>query len=118
MIDYSKLSDFEINLAVTSLLYGCQGWEIDRTNTHFFHFCIDGSGYCQQEIGDYCNNWQYIGPIIEREEIGVFWDADEWCATNASGFEIQRGLNKSIDYSHKNPKRAAAICYLMMKESE
>ena len=58
---------------------------------------------------DYCNNWQDIGPIIEREKIDLTatdygWEANSYFYENKTEAET--------------PTKAAALCYLKMRESE
>jgi hypothetical protein len=60
--------------------------------------------------------WEDIGPIIEKEGIELCHDLEgNWCAQDPfydGNFDF---MPEGID---KNPKRAAAICYLMMKDAE
>ena len=60
---------------------------------------------------DYCNRWGDIGPIIERDNICLQSPVmnSEWYACDIEDLTLSE---------HKNPKRAAAICYLMMKDLE
>ena len=61
---------------------------------------------------DYCNNWEDIGPIIEREKITVdFWDYKQWIAHN-------NGDTPFVKTRAETPTKAAALCYLKMREGE
>lgn len=58
---------------------------------------------------DYCSSWADMGPLIVAEKIALYPNKrEEWCADC---------YYKSIDigHTHKNPLRAAAIVFLMMK---
>ncbi|AUR88322.1 NinX [Vibrio phage 1.112.O._10N.286.46.B11] len=112
-MNYEEMSDFEINSAVTSILYNCKGWELNWTNSCFFHCGIDGSGYYSQSINDYCNNPSDAWPVIVDNEINIeFQDGgfvNAWVDNDSGSFESQ---------IQKNPLRAAMICFLKMKDAE
>jgi len=108
MTKYNDMTDFEINKLVAEKL-GIPWGEVNLTPSHSQLFRHDT--YPIRQFNP-CNSWSDMGPIIEREKIGIhvgkvapnMWFAlsrDEWFVEN-----------------DKNPLRAAAIVYLMLKESE
>ncbi|ELY5802126.1 DUF2591 family protein [Cronobacter sakazakii] len=97
-MDYSKLSDDEINNMVGHLV-------------------------SQRFRTDYCNNPSDAWPIMTENKISVMWMTAEkqWCAW-ANG-NLEEGCWEWIycpdEYHHDdNPLRAAMIVFLMMQESQ
>ncbi len=64
---------------------------------------------------NYCNSWADMGPIMEREKINLEFDSKVVGECSALGGYFN-GLRFDKEFSHKNPLRAAAIVFLMMKE--
>ena len=90
-MDYSKLSDFEINSAVSMAL-------LDKS-------AIPSARYVA--IGDYCNNPTDAWPIIEKYRISFLDQLTEWCVD-------AKGVSPVFE---ANPLRGAMIVFLMMQES-
>lgn len=108
MKDYSKMSDFEINQAVTSELHGCHEWSVNRFG-NFYHCGFDGSQYTEVTVVDYCNNPSGAWPIIKSNHINIGWAGDEeWFARTVHTAKV----------FDANPLRAAMIVYLMMKDGK
>ncbi|MCI0207011.1 UNVERIFIED_ASMBLY: DUF2591 domain-containing protein [Cronobacter sakazakii] len=92
-MDYSKLSDDEINNMVGHLV-------------------------SQRFRTDYCNDPGAAWPIISKHRISIEFDGDNsteppttWCHTTS--------LDRIIGTQYqKNPLRAAMITFLMMQESQ
>lgn len=108
-MDYSKMSDFEINMAV----HGCLGLDL--------HDCTEVAG-SQTKIRstgghcvDYCNNPADAWPIIKENMISICaykranpgMKSVSWWETDYFGENITR---------NDNPLRAAMIVYLQMQE--
>lgn len=102
-MDYSKLSDFEINSAVSMAL-------LDKSANPSARYVA---------IGDYCNNPTDAWPIIDENRISIMFDNTlpehegeyhEWCdaISPCQKFGVQHQLN---------PLRCAMIVFLMMQES-
>lgn len=118
-MDYSKLSDLEINLRVAEIIYP------GKKFTEAYSFGDpDGprvqwiQGYAEYLKLDYCNNAADSWPIIEDKKICLAFDVfaepqdgGAWVAQPAYGWERERVRND-------NPLRAAMIVFLMMQESE
>lgn len=113
-MDYSKLSDFEINCEVLAKFEPDINHMCLSESKEFFYDCgPSGDGWHQIDIPNYCNNPADAWPIIVDKKIGlkpVRWD--EWRAEgdDSSGFVSCASCNK-------NPLRAAMIVFLMMQES-
>lgn len=88
-MDYSKMSDHEINYAVGLMNQVRNGYYITPR--------------------DYCNSWADAGPIIEKHRIAIepAKQSEVWAAQHDEF---------TFFYAHKNPLRAAMIVYLMMHD--
>lgn len=103
------MEDSAINLAIAKLEFPHQ---------EGMHIASDGvTVYVPSEQGgkNYCQWWEDIGEIIEREGIGLkrdtnYWEAYRHCDDPSSFW---------IYYAHSDtPTKAAALCYLRMKGSD
>lgn len=107
-MDYSQLSDFEINKRVAVAL----GHSIDEEkygNASVGAFHSDGVVY---KSHDYCNNPADAWPIIVKNRISIInLDEDEWGARGVADRNSKRAI-------HENSLRAAMIVFLMMQESQ
>ena len=99
MKDYSKMSDFEINKAVTTALGMDVSGATEENNIMY--------GY----VPDICNNPSDAWPIINIERIGVY-------PSEGPDFMPWIAAKNAFSVTDKNPLRAAMIVYLMMKEAE
>ena len=104
MVDYSKLSDFEINSAVSMAVRS------QAANPESKYVVIN----------DYCNNPADAWPIISENRISIMFDSTapeyegeyhEWCDAISS-------CQKLDVQHHSNPLRAAMIVFLMMQEKK
>lgn len=103
-MDYESMSDDAINRAV-ELRY--LGFETDGTWTP-----------------DYCNDWSEMGPLIAEYHIDMVFDdfggpgKEDWaCAATENAVDHCDGI-ETIHSLNRNPLRAAAICWLKMKDGE
>lgn len=110
-MDYSKLSDFEINCDVLSVLSpDIKHMCLSGDNSCFYECGPTGDGWNQIDIPDYCNNPADAWPIIEANRISLRnrYEGD-WKAENEWGeshFHISRNL-----------LRAAMVVFLMMQDA-
>jgi len=122
-MDYSKLSDFDINcevLAISSpdIKHMC----LSGDNSCFYDCGPTGDGWHQIDIPDYCNTPADAWPIIHQHGISIAFDKDEdeWLAWGDFAFD-QAGWDMKkepeISCAHTNPLRAAMTVFLMMQES-
>lgn len=114
MTDYSKMSDFEINLQVAITIGGFVDEEIlHEEKTIFKHH-----GNSQYTAFDPCNSWADSGPIIASNRIML----NPYCADELWKAEfpvIDDGFMKTYAVNYdKNPLRAAMIVFLMMQEDK
>lgn len=91
-MDYSKMSDFEINKAVAIINQARNGYYITPR--------------------DYCNSWADAGPIIEKFGIGLM----PFKKSPAKAWPLSVGLLSNASVEHEKPLRAAMIVYLMMHD--
>ncbi|EGR9571408.1 DUF2591 domain-containing protein [Salmonella enterica subsp. enterica serovar Grumpensis] len=115
-MDYSQLSDFEINKRVFKAIVGA----IPLGYPHN----ADGRSVGNESNGDYrwydyCNNPEYAWPIITENKISIMFDSTdtryegeyhEWCDAISSCQKF------GIQYQ-SNPLRAAMIVFLMMQDA-
>lgn len=106
-MDYSKLSDFEINAAV-----GAATGEA-RNSEPLLKLVIRNS---TGRKFDPCNNPADAWPIIQESGISLVYDGDDWLALHFSRPSLTYPSNHRKHPN--NPFRAALILWLMMQESE
>ena len=96
-MDYSKLSDFEINKAVSMAL-------LDKSANPSARYVA---------IGDYCNNPADAWPILLENHIAVV----PYRHTLPQAWPTAFGMASKFTTEHANPLRAGMIVFLMMQES-
>lgn len=67
---------------------------------------------------NYIEDWRYAGQLIDESKISLLNDDDKWEAeitymANVGAYQTKEEC--SHFYTHENPKRAAAIVYLISK---
>ncbi|EGT4286554.1 protein ninX [Cronobacter sakazakii] len=120
-MDYSKLSDFEINKLVAE----ATGTKVEET----YQFVNGGEDISDHMSGivlmrkitsnrkhwklyDPCNNPSDAWPIIVKNRISIInLDENEWGARGVADRNSKRAI-------HENSLRAAMIVFLMMQESQ
>ena len=138
-MNYSEMSDFEINKAVHKVLLDLGSvkeefrlcpqdftdvvkntWDKnDGDNSVIAVMRYKDSGGYNPFGGsrDYCNSWSDAGPIIQENKIAIVPDGTEWVASTDTYFVD--GAEWCIDgLWNDNPLRAAMIVFLMMKDEE
>lgn len=108
-MDYSKMSDQEINLAVARIIH--PDLNPIESKARPPSVCFPD----MHEWVDYCNHPANSWPIIVENKITVHApmqhdEPQEWLA-----FDVH---DSDTDFKDKNPLRAAMIVFLMMQESE
>jgi hypothetical protein len=96
------MTDAEINLAIAKIEFA--GKELSQCGDHVDVRLGAGDYTCV----DYVNDWENIGPIIEREGIGLTSLVGGWIANIGYKFSCEEDT----------PTKAAALCYLKMKGVE
>lgn len=102
-MDYSQLSDFEINSAVSMAL-------LDKSANPSARYVA---------IGNYCNNPADAWPIIVDNEISLnsysgTWEASYEYDAPIGAFGTDELVTKAVE--GKNPLRTAMIAFLMKQE--
>ena len=112
-MNYSDMSDFEINCAVSKAL------GFDRPA--LLKAVLSGE-YFEGEKFDPCNSWADAGPIIQENRICIFADGEEPCSLGSHGGHQWWNAGsdcRAIQWNYQsNPLRAAMIVFLMMKEAD
>ena len=103
MKDYGKMSDFEINKAVATAL----GMDVSGAT--------EENNMMYDYVRDVCNNPSDAWPIMKESLIGVTPDEDG-VTMHFYGDWTARAHCKNLQFTDKNPLRAAMIVYLMMKD--
>jgi hypothetical protein len=112
MMDYSKLSDFEINKRLAELLgliIAKEQYEQDDVLV-----LINGCEIEYSSSVNYCNSWEDMGPIIEREKISISYRSR---GKKDLPPQAKRFGSDDHNIADKNPLRAAAIVYLMIRDN-
>jgi hypothetical protein len=122
-MNYENMSDHEINMAVTCIVYNCHDWPVKDNNSGFYHCGVDGSCHYIVNCIDFCNSPNDAWPIIVENRISIttigngYWNADLITSIEEWGEDEDFVCSSSGYYQHKNPLRAAMIFFLKMKES-
>ena len=114
MKDYSKMSDFEINKEVATLMCGSECVVGHAQRKVIITTGIAGYVLCHF---DPCNNPSDALPIMKESLIGVTPDEDG-VTMHFYGDWTARAHCKNLQFTDKNPLRAVMIVYLMMKDEE
>ena len=120
-MDYSQLSDFEINKLVAHALgnadVGRPFDEISGTACRFTVFKNSGLNREGEIVmrpmivtKDFCNNPADAWPIIADNHIGIAPYPSE-----AFAWSSRHGMASDLSAEDKNPLRAAMLVFLMMK---
>lgn len=107
MKDYNEMTAFEVNKAVALL----EGYRILDMPADEENPCVAVTKVYGYTSVDYCNNDADIMPIAWANGISV---SDEGGGTWAAYHTYK---SYSV-HEHTNPRRAIAICYLMMQGGE
>lgn len=98
-MNYSEMSDFELNRAV-----GMATGDATVSEPVFNQVIRNSNG----KQFDPCNSWADAGPVIEKNKICIMAYAGRWTAS------AENGAFDYISFSNENPRRAAMIVFLMM----
>ena len=119
-MDYSQLSDFEINRMVGDVIFkghwACKPETSGNDTDKWYYGNADTTFEPLRLLPDYCNNWSDGGPIIVSNQISLMYEEaiGKWCAGKpywVDGCEWQL----DIDVMDENPLRAAMVFFLMMR---
>lgn len=108
-MDYSKLSDFEVNLKLAHILLGKDNYDWNSDKKEVYLAGIDGGDFLPNGYFDPCNNPSDAWPIIVDNRIGINHVNGAWRAQS-----MKTGW---VEFSNDNPLRAAMITFLLMQES-
>lgn len=118
-MDYSQLSDFEINVAVFEAIHNGspdykEGENGDMVFVSFEGDIVNGDAVeVEVERGSFnpCANPSDAWPIIADNGVNILWDWNESGLHGASA-------NPVCEHEHENVLRAAMIVFLMMQENQ
>lgn len=116
MKDYSKMRDFEITEAVAQhVLWKKKDCEEIHGDEKLG--VVSWAYGANWRVFDPCNNPSDAWPIMKESLIGVTPDEDGVTMHFYGGWTA-RAHCKNLQFTDKNPLRAAMIVYLMMKDEE
>ena len=98
------MTDADINLAIAKIEYQELVIELVGDQVEILTDPND-----EIKFVDYCNNWADIGPIIERENM---------CLECYNDGAIAYRIDGAFETRSETPTKAAALCFLKMRESE
>ncbi|WP_158238620.1 phage protein NinX family protein [Pantoea endophytica] len=111
-MDYSKLTDFEINKRVLAIKSGMKPLNYAHNADNRSAGMVDVNK--NYHWFDFCNDWASAGPIIQRSAISL--QSPESAGTEEWFAQSWRWNQPSIECYDANPRRAAMIVFLKMQE--
>ncbi|EGQ5294890.1 DUF2591 domain-containing protein [Enterobacter cloacae] len=114
-MDYSQLSDQEINIQVARIIHPER--EVIESKSRPPSACV--IGHFPSKWLDYCNNPADAWPIIVGNDISLNSYGSAWEASFEHDAPIGAfGTDETVTsgYEHRNPLRAAMIAFLMKRE--
>lgn len=106
-MNYEELSDFEISSRVAAAI---SKTDFEVNNFEIVRYFCNGQHLDEPEVFDPCNNPEDAWPIISENRISVVFSSSD--VAYVSDVETKKVA------MHRNPLRAAMICYLMMQEKK
>ena len=117
-MNYSEMSDFEINKAVAIAL----GHKCYYDNGRFTNGLMGSSVVVKGNgtIGsvNFVNSWADAGPIIHHELINIGFDDDGYQIPESGWSYAKSPCGKQFYGKLNSPLRTAMIVFLMMKEAD
>lgn len=114
-MNYKEMSDSAINEQITNATHDLDGWEFCENSKVFYHCGVDGSEYFEQPIINYCNSWDDMGPLIESIWCKL---TETYCYDWPDDNAYDTWWDHVMDEYSCSRLRAAAICWLMIKDSQ
>lgn len=110
-MDYSKMSDFEINKRVADIaMNGTWHVKPSHPDNNTGGWLYGSNGIQTYDLPDYCNAPADAWPIIAENEISIIFN---WNEEGLHGATNQPWISSE----NANPLRAAMECFLIIKES-
>lgn len=112
-MNYEEMSDYELSCEIMDAIHGEQikNWCLSDCEKYIYDCGPIGEDFHKIDMFD-INNPADMWPIIFEHGISLLQQDNEdgWCAF--------RWDDDNAECWHKNPLRAAAIVFLMMKDAE
>ncbi|HEM7503274.1 TPA: DUF2591 family protein [Enterobacter hormaechei] len=125
-MDYSKLSDFEINKLVGDVvfkgLWSCRPGTAGNKSDSWYYGNADASLNPLSPLPDYCNDAADAWQIIVGHKLSIINADDEWlCVPEDTAVDGVTGDGVHMIYSgagivHSNPLRAAMVMFLTIQD--
>ncbi len=117
-MDYSKMSDQEINAAVARVA----GIHFDECGPCYFDYSMTGSPYSDGEPiridFDPCNNAADAWPIITENKISIILDNPTMPCATANARDLFDDADPIVSVVYDKPLRAAMLVYLQLQEAK
>lgn len=118
-MDYSKMSDFEINCEVLAVFNpDIKHMSLSGDNSCFYDCGPTGDGWNQIDIPDYCNNPADAWPIITENNISIILDNPTMPCATANARDLFDDEDPIVSVAYDKPLRAAMLVFLMMQEAK
>lgn len=111
-MNYSEMSDFEVNLAAAHIALGVDGYDWSKEKQEVYIAGMDGGDFLPKAHFNPCKSWSDAGIFIEDYQISlyaIYEGGPRWLS-----FAGDDGQFRHVD---SNPRRAAMIVFLRMQEN-
>ncbi len=117
-MDYSQLSDFEINKRVAICCgFAPEDCEIAKLGTSIVGVeWDDETGYAIKTV-DYCKRPSDAWPIITENNISIILDNPSMPCTTDNARDLFDDAGPNVGVAYDNPLRAAMIVFLMIQDA-
>lgn len=123
-MDYSKMTDFEINSAVHNALMK-EPYKLEFLGNDKIRWTKKGSdvvtekvAYGKTTLKDYCNNAADAWPIITENNISIILDNPTMPCATANARDLFDDADPIASVVYDKPLRAAMLVYLQLQEAK
>lgn len=123
-MDYSKMTDFEINSAVHNALMK-EPYKLEFLGNDKIRWTKKGSdvvtekvAYGKTTLKDYCNNAAEAWPIITENNISIILDNPTMPCATANARDLFDDADPIVSVAYDKPLRAAMLVYLQLQEAK
>lgn len=117
--ELEQMSDAELDFEVLCAIHGQQlkQWTLSANSECLYHCGPTGGDYCEVKLITHHNSWARMGPLISDSGVDLISPesngTEDW---QAKKFHWDKA--EDVAAFHKNPLRAAAIVYILIKQEE
>jgi len=107
--ELEAITDHEVNMAMTAITQGCEKWCVSASNMSFYHCGIDGGGFYEIEVIDYCGNPSNVITFAFERKIWLTYNNETPTASKWHN-------NSMIHCNNKNQLRALATVWILVSQ--